>query len=217
MNNPRIIQQRNSSRRRLSAMTALPSFLAASAHADTAGSAAPGGTVQSLLDALGIVAGNWVHAEAFAGISLGQLLLGAGFLLIVAIGIQVSRRALRYATQKCAPPAQGVGSHSFTWLKQPVEALIPPLTLFVWVWGVYAALALISAHVTARNTLLADVMRWLKNAGEIIALFWFVFRMIRVVELQLRSWAATTDSKWDDVMVAVTNGYLRRPKSAEYL
>ena len=91
------------------------------------------------------------------------------------------------------------------WLKLILEALIPPLMVFIWIWGVYAALALLLAqtHVRSQPSFVFSLLGWLKYAGEVAALFWFIFRMIRVVEARLRQWTATTDSKWDDVIVVL--------------
>jgi small-conductance mechanosensitive channel len=47
------------------------------------------------------------------------------------------------------------------------------------------------------------LLAWANQAGQVVALFWFLLRMIKVVESQLRRWTASTDSKWDDVIVVV--------------
>ena len=92
-----------------------------------------------------------------------------------------------------------------------LEALIPPLTLFICVWGAYAAFALLFANpqLHQRPTFVLGLLNWLKNAGEIAALFWFIFRMIRVIEVRLKQSAASTQSKWDDVLVALVLRALR--------
>lgn len=164
--------------------------------------------LEQTLAACGRVAGPWVTNEAFAGFSWGQLLLSGGVLAAVAVVAQALRYALRrLARQEPKPTAQTsepAKAHT-PWLKLSLESLLPPLTLFVWIWGVYAAFALLFAlpKTGLRPPVVLGLLSWLKNAGEIAALFWFIFRMIRVVEVRLKQWTASTKGKWDDVIVTL--------------
>jgi small-conductance mechanosensitive channel len=154
-------------------------------------------------DWLGKLVGDWVHSKAVGGLTWDRLVLGAALLLIVAVVVQVLCAFLRRTSRAAVPPASSSGGGRFDWLRLTLDALIPPLTLFLWLWGGYAAFAILFVNTAPSNSLLPDIIRWLKNAGEIASLFWLVFRMIHVVDLRLRSWAASTQSKWDDVIIAV--------------
>jgi len=91
------------------------------------------------------------------------------------------------------------------WLKLILDALIPPLMLFIWIWGAFSAFALLLSQPPPEQapSFILRLVGWLKNAGQIVALFWFIFRMIRVIEIELKRWTASTESKWDDVIVVL--------------
>lgn len=176
----------------------------ARAQAQVADSAGP---TQPDEDWFSRIAGSWVHDAAIAGLTWGQLLAATGVLAAVALGIQWLRWLFRRLARKPGKAADQVAPAA--WLPLVLEAVIPPLTLFLWVWGAYAAFSILFAPMAARQIFVADTLRWVKNAGEIAALFWCVFRLIRVVELRLSAWTATTESKWDDVLIAVVVRALR--------
>ena len=168
----------------------------------------------SALDAFSRMAGDWVKNETLAGISWGEILLSGAVLVLVAGGTMLMRWILLRIARRPAlanTPGSKQGKQSAPWLKLTLESLLPPLTLFIWLWGFYAAFALLFApsQSTERPVFLLGLLRWLKNAGEIAALFWFLFRMISVVEVRLKQWTATTESKWDDVIVALVVRALR--------
>lgn len=154
---------------------------------------------------LAAILGRWVWNVAFWGIAWVQLLACAGTLVVVGIVAQGMRWLMR-RTLKSLPSREAEASaksRGAPWARLALEAVLPPLTLLVWAWGVYAALTILFVRPVFELVFLATLARWLKNAGSVIALFWFLFRMIRVVELELHRWTAGTDSKWDDVLVAV--------------
>lgn len=161
-----------------------------------------------ILDGFVKVAGDWVANEAIAGFSWGQLVLSGGVLVLVAAAAQVLRWALRRIARRQHAQLSQTSEQADTrtpWLKLTLESLLPPLTLFIWIWGVYAAFALLLAQPQPEQqpSFILGLLAWFRNAGEIAALFWFIFRMIRVVEAGLKQWTATTESKWDDVIVAL--------------
>jgi len=167
-----------------------------------------------VLNALAGMAGDWTQSVAFAGLSWGQLLLSSAVLVLVAAAAEllrwILRRTARHQDAK-VPPGSEARTKPAPWLKLTLEALIPALMLFIWIWGVYAAFALlfVEPQLGQPPPSALNLLSWLKNAGEIAALFWFIFRMIRVVEVRLRQWTATTQSKWDDVIVVLVVRALR--------
>ena len=160
------------------------------------------------------IAGEWVRDEVIAGFTWGQLLLSGAVLLLVAVAAEILRWILRrVARQQEAKVTQGSDGtkQPVPWLKLTLEALIPPLKLFIWTWGVYAAFALLFAQSERGKAsfFFLGLLGWLKNAAEIATLLWFIFRIIRVVEVRLKQWTATTESKWDDVIVTLVVKALR--------
>jgi small-conductance mechanosensitive channel len=170
--------------------------------------------VGGLVDALARYAGGWVQKPFFAGIRLGQAVLAGILLALVAISIHMLRWVLhRIARQHDRPAASASREEAdrTPWLKLALEALIPPLTLFLWIWGLYAAFMLLFASVDGGRDwyLFVHVLRWVKNAGEIVAMFWFFFRMIYALEVEMKRWAAKTRGKWDDVLITIACRTLR--------
>jgi small-conductance mechanosensitive channel len=156
-----------------------------------------------------------VNQRAVAGFTWGQLLLSVAVLALVAAAAHVLhwilRCQLRRQAGRAPAGADATRPGQAPWLRLTLEALIPPLTLFIWVWGLYAAFATLLAQTEPErwSSFVSGLLAWLRNAGEIAALFWFFFRMIRVVEVQLRKWTSQTQSKWDDVIVALVARALR--------
>jgi small-conductance mechanosensitive channel len=209
MKNPQNIHQRCSNWQPMALMAALVTLIAVPLRAAESVETAvpPGGS--SLLAALARVAGDWVNAVAAGGGTWGHLLMGGLCLLLVAVGVQVLRWVLRRAAKRNETMGTGPEAEAIPWAKLVIEAVIPPLTLFVWAWGVYAAFTFVFAQMAQPSMVLSGGVRWLKNTGEIGAAFWFVFRLIRVVEVRLKFWTARTENKWDDVLAAVVVRALR--------
>ena len=185
-----------------------------SAAAGAQDAAAEPATMEHISEGMASIVGEWANEEAFAGVTWGQLLLCGCILIVVAIVAQLLRWILKRLARKKEAELAKVGEQETDrapWFKLTLEALIPPLTLFIWTWGIYAAASLLLSDQPSGKwtNLLASLLNWLRNVGEIGALFWFIFREIRVVELQFRHWTRLTQSKWDDVLVVLVVRALR--------
>jgi small-conductance mechanosensitive channel len=176
--------------------------------ADAAPLAAEG---SSLVDVVGQAAGPWYHDTAIFGFTWGQLLVAGAIVFMLALSVQVLRWFLRRQAKQ-NEPGKSDASEVVTrrlWIKLSLEAVIPPLTLFLWVWGLLAAFTVLFPNGDSENSFVRAALAWLHRVGMIVSLFWFLFRMIKAVESQLQRWTAGTDSKWDDVMVVVVVKALR--------
>jgi Small-conductance mechanosensitive channel len=90
-----------------------------------------------------------------------------------------------------------------------LEAVVPPLSLAVWFYGVYGAASVVAHHLP-ENWSRAE--RWLENAagaGASVAILWLLFRVARVIDEGLRTRAARTESGVDDVMLPLFGAGLR--------
>lgn len=163
------------------------------------------------------VAGGWLGGELVLGITWLQLILAAAVLALAAAGAQILRGLGKRQRRDEGPaadtsPAQApVAPGRTRWFKPCLEVLLPPATLLVWLWGGYAALALLLAHwrdVESPSLLLA-VLAWGRDVGQLGALLWAIFRLIGVVERQLARWTHRTQSRWDDVLAALVVRALR--------
>lgn len=169
--------------------------------------------VERLLQAFNHFAGPWANVEAIAGISWGQILLSALLLAMVAVSGEVLRAGLRRIARQKSPTAAVPAAipARVPWITLTLEAVVAPLVGLLWIWGIYAMALLFFAEPGDRTEvpLRFGVLTWLKGAGELVVFFWFLFRMIHVIELGLQHWAAKTSSKWDDIFVAVAARALR--------
>lgn len=95
-------------------------------------------------------------------------------------------------------------------LRLVLQKAVPPFGLFVWVWVVYAVAKLLLGHWEERTPSFVFVLlRWLRHAGSLAALFWLLFGLISVVERRLQHWAQRTPSKWDNIFAALIVRALR--------
>lgn len=163
--------------------------------------------LQNFGDLLAPTTGDWINAVVVFGITGVQLMLAGLVLVMVALADQILRALMRrQIREESAKPeaAPGAAEPRRSWLKLILEAATAPVALFVWVWGVYAALSLLLAHLAGdRPSLVLKILAWANRVGGIAALFWLLFRLSGVVEVLLRQWAFSTRSKWDDVIAIV--------------
>ena len=166
------------------------------------------------IEELSGLTGSWIRQEAFGRIIWGQILLSAVVVIVVVLAVTLLRRILGRLAHREENESARILSHGIegiSWLKVTNQALIPPLTLFLWAWGVYAALLLLLTHVQAGSepSFLRGVIDGARDVCEIAALFWFLCRGVRLVEVELARCAANTASKWDGVFVALWMKALR--------
>lgn len=179
--------------------------------------------LQKLADFLKPMTGPWIGNEVAFGITWVQIVGAAGVIIVTLIIAGILRaimharirveekKAASLASDETAPIHVAHEHWWHAWLKLILEAAVPPLMLFICVCGFYAALRLLLVQVQNDNGpsgwLVA--LRWLKNTGNFIALFWFLFRLVSVVDVQLKHWAARTTRKWDDVIAALIGRAMR--------
>ncbi|HUJ09665.1 MAG TPA: mechanosensitive ion channel domain-containing protein [Verrucomicrobiae bacterium] len=184
---------------------------AASGPAQTAPKEAPAWQkrLQDFRAMLTPVLGPWIKTRLFLGISWLQILLSAGALVLAAIVDLILRFLLRRQIRReTARPS--TERKRFSWIKPALEATVAPLVLFVWIWGLYAAFSILFAHLEGeQTTFVLNGLAWLNEAGEIVVLFWFLFRMANVADEEWKKWAASTTSKWDDIIAAVAGRAVR--------
>lgn len=164
-----------------------------------------------LVEWLGQFSGSWFNGTLVGDLTAGQVAVSIALLVVIGAAVQVLRWVLRRHAQQNDPSAKESRDNAtrMLWIKLTVEALIPPLTLFLWVWGLYAAFTVLFPQGRAGNGFISDLLAWANQVGQVVALFWFLLRMIKVVDMQLHRWTAGTDSKWDDVIVVVVVRSLR--------
>jgi MscS family membrane protein len=86
-----------------------------------------------------------------------------------------------------------------------------PLCLFIWIYGIYAALALLFPYFQKplQPNILKDTAKQAADVGGLISLIWFVGRAIRLLDLELSKRAKSPESRVDDLQAALIGKTLR--------
>lgn len=148
-------------------------------------------------------AGHWTEWELIPGITGLQLVFaGTIFLATLAVCFVLRRR------KSARPPVTDVPVRP-SWLRLAAADAIAPARLAVLLIGLHATACVLLFRLPtgADDVLLA--LGWLRTAGLIGTLFWFIFRAINIVDLELRKWAGRTSRRWDNVLVPVLVRALR--------
>jgi len=97
------------------------------------------------------------------------------------------------------------------WRAQIFVAAGRPLYLLIWIYGVYLAATplLLKLPDSTPPPLARQLFDKSFQFGVFIAVFWFLFRFTRVLELMLSTWTGKTQSKMDDLIVPLVCRSLR--------
>jgi small-conductance mechanosensitive channel len=162
------------------------------------------------------VFGPWLLREVFLGITWLGVILSVLILCGAALAWLVLHGLMRRWIRKKGEAAEkerleGGKPEHLEWFRQILRAALPPLSFLVWVWGIYAAGFVLFAQLSreAERTVLLRLLNWLLDVGGLVGLFWFLFRLIAVVGVRLKSWASVTDRKWDDILATIVVRALR--------
>jgi MscS family membrane protein len=150
--------------------------------------------------------GAWVNHQAFAGITWLKLCACLAMLLIVI----VTERVLRWFIERKIdriPAIEGM----ISWIRIALKALVRPLGLFIWVYGTYTALSPLYAHFNgaAGDNLVHEVASRAADIGGSVALFWFIYQMVALLDARLLRWAQATESTLDNMLVPLLGKTLR--------
>ncbi len=150
--------------------------------------------------------GDWMNAEI--GYRITWLKLGFCFVLLLAVAIvrRLCETLIEWRLKRVAGNGQPAA-----WKQIVLEALRRPLGLFVWVYGLYAALALLLVHLDhpwEPNTVL-QAGRKIADVGGTAALFWFVYSLVLEGDKHLRRLAMSADSKVDILMAGIIGRTIR--------
>jgi MscS family membrane protein len=150
--------------------------------------------------------GGWVKQNTLAGIPLIKLL----FCFLLLLVVMVIERLLRWGIRRkidAIPYQDGV----ISWLRLFLKAIVKPASLFIYVYGIYAALSPLYVHferADGTNLILAVVKRC-ADIGGTVALFWFCYQLVVLLDARLMKWADGTDSNIDNMLVPLIGKSLR--------
>lgn len=150
--------------------------------------------------------GEWINTKAFADITWLKL----GVCLFLLFIVVIVERLLKSIIQK---KKRGIPQEedSISWTKFLLEAIEKPLSLVVWIYGIYIALFPLLAHFKALDgtNLVHSVAQRIVNIGGILAIIWLTFRLVQIVDVKLKKWTASTESTIDDMLVPLVGKTLR--------
>jgi MscS family membrane protein len=169
-----------------------------------------GGIVGEKIEQIGSKAsdrlGGWINSKVFMGISWLKLL----FCLMLIFAVVTIERVFRLIIRRkieTVPQLDG----QISWVQLTLNAVTRPLSLFIWVYGIYGAISPLYSHFQAADgsNLVHAVLQKSASVGGILALFWLVYLLVNVVDARLSQWAKTTGSTIDDILVPLFGKTLR--------
>ena len=92
-----------------------------------------------------------------------------------------------------------------------LKSVAKPLSLFIWVYGIYLVLTPLFLHFRkpGGTNFLHTVAQQVAHLGAAVALVWFIFKLVSIVDFKLKKWAASPDNALDDVLAPLAGRTLR--------
>ncbi len=162
--------------------------------------------IEQISDVVAGYLGSWVNHTTLVGIRWIELL----FCFLLLLGVMIIERLLRWGIQhKISVISEQ--NEAISWLRLFFTALAKPLSLFIYVYGIYAALSPLYRHFEAADgsNLVLFVIKRSADIGGTVALFWFVYRSVAVLDARLIKWAGGTGSNIDNMLVPLIGKTLR--------
>jgi MscS family membrane protein len=150
--------------------------------------------------------GGWIDSKVYADISWLKLL----FCLLLVFVVVTVERVVRLLIQRKIETIPSVDGQ-ISWARLILKAVMRPLSLFIWVYGIYGALSPLYSHFQGADgsNLVHLVFQKTATVGGILAFFWFVYQFVHVMDARLSQWADSTESTIDDILVPLFGKTLR--------
>jgi hypothetical protein len=120
--------------------------------------------------------GGWIDSKVAADISWLKLL----FCLLLVFLVVIVERVVRMMIQRridTIPSVEG----QISWVRLILKAVLRPLSLLLWVYGIYGALSPLYSHFQGPegSNLVHLVLQKTATVGGILAFFWFVYQFVQ--------------------------------------
>ena len=150
--------------------------------------------------------GAWINTKIYRDISWLKILFCL-FLVFIVVSFE---RMVRWMIQRkidTIPHVEGAVS----WTRLILKAMTRPLTLALWVYGFYGALSPLYGHfqLPDGSNLVHLILQRATALGGVVALFWFIYQFVNVLDARLMQWARSTESTLDDILVPLFGKTLR--------
>jgi small-conductance mechanosensitive channel len=136
----------------------------------------------------------------------GQVVVALSVVVLALLLNALIATLLRRGLARQHPAATQTATHHHL-----LRAIGKPLHLFVWVCALYLV-GIILLGALSSGAVLRDVrtiLVRLLDLGLFALLFWLVFRLTRVLDARLETWAARSESKLDDLLFPLLGRSLR--------
>jgi small-conductance mechanosensitive channel len=161
--------------------------------------------LHSLGERLTPLFGTWPQEDFLPFVSGLQLILSLLILCLTGAVIlfahRYAHRAIARAREASAAAPGPAPATSLLHLGLAQARL--PILAFLTVWGFYSALCVAVFRVEPYGPGMLAALDWAKTTALVLILFWFLFRLIRVLEREFSGWGTRTVRKWDYVLLAV--------------
>jgi len=157
--------------------------------------------------------GNWVNATASFGITWFTLIACA----LLIISVLVIERLLRALNRKLMQRISGE-EEDVSLPELILAALARPISLFIWAYGLYAALTPLFQYFRRPDgtNLIQEVAHRITNVAGSALPFWFIFRFIGFLDDALRKKAESTGRTPDRILSTLMSSW-RRPLKILFL
>ena len=165
-----------------------------------------GQKISGIEDEVAGITGGWVKYHVFWDVSwlkLGFCL----FLILIVLVVDRSVHAIIFVRFRTLTEHR----RRLEWTGMLLEALSKPLTLFIWGYGLYLALSPLYPHFAASDgsNLIRLMLRKVADFSGIVAVVWFAYRMVTVVDIYVKRWTESSDYKIDDMLAGLVGKILR--------
>jgi small-conductance mechanosensitive channel len=148
--------------------------------------------------------GRWAQEDVLPYVSGMQLLLSGSVAILtlaVVLGAHLwAKRAVKKAKQAPEPDQPPAAARLPGVIMEQARA---PFLVFLTIWGAYCALSILAFRFEPYGDTIVSVLSWIKTSALIVAFFWFLFRVIHVLESDLKPQSFRSNRKWDFILVSV--------------
>lgn len=161
------------------------------------------------------VIGSWITQDAFLGVRWMTLIASTIVMTAVILADVLLRRVIHRKIRDVHAKAKGAPSEAgarHRWFGRLLHASIPPLTLLIWIVGVYAAATLIARdleHYQTAQTVLT-ILNIGVSGGVLAGVFSLVYRLSRLLEVRGLTVSASIENVWDRIVFPHTARTVRR-------
>ncbi|MBU1163101.1 MAG: mechanosensitive ion channel family protein [Proteobacteria bacterium] len=129
------------------------------------------------------------------------------FLLFLVVIVERLLKSIIQKKERSIPADE----EKMSWTKFLLLAIEKPLSLLIWIYGIYIALSPLLIHFKAPDdtNLVHSIAQRIAGIGGILAIVWFTFRLVQIVDVKLKKWAISTESTIDDMLVPLVGKTLR--------